>query len=208
MLRFIINLAYLLNLITKFKSSLATHVYLCILYIVWYIDDDNYDDDDEPVAMTSKLTADNVSHDPPQVVPSDDSPTQPLIDNTLSEAQKREQLIAIVQEIFPTFKPDTWLRCSVLFPPKPSSVPRLWQDAKKPQKRKKQLDDVESGSPKRLNLGKIPPPEMCLSDDEVCLFTVAEIFIIFNRCLMVVVACNWRVLMRLNCTDNSLQFIM
>lgn len=130
--------------------------------------DDNYDDDDEPVTMKStKFTIQDASHDLPQVVPSTDIPAQPQVDNTLSKAQKREQLLSVVKELFPVFRPDSWLRCSVLFPPKPSSIPRLWQDARKPQKRRKQLDDVENGSPKRLNLGKIPPPEMCLSDDEV-----------------------------------------
>ena len=126
--------------------------------------------------MTSTtFTAVSTSHDPPQVVPSTDSPAQPPIDNTLSESQKREQLLSIVKELFPEYKPDSWLRCSVLFPPKPSSVPRLWQDARKPQKRKKPSDQVDSNSPKRLNLGKTPPPEMCLSDDEVCLFKILTI---------------------------------
>lgn len=120
--------------------------------------------------MTSKTN--NVPNDPPQVMPSTDTPPQPPVDNTLSEEQKREQLITLVKQFFPCYNPDSWLRCSVLFPPKPSSMPRLWQDAKKPQKRKKESSDVENGSTKRLNLGKIPPPEMCLSDDEVYLVTV------------------------------------
>ena len=136
-------------------------------------DDDDYDDDDDdkPVVVTS-ITEKRVSRDPPQVVPSTDSPSQPQVDDTLSVAQKREQLIAVVKEFFPSFKADSWLRCSVLFPPKPSSIPRLWQDAKKPQKRKKQSNDVESGSVKKLNLGRIPPREMCVSDDEVCLHVI------------------------------------
>ena len=70
----------------------------------------------------------------------------------------------------------------MLFPPEPSSMPRLWQDAKKPQKRRKESGDVESCGTKRLNLGKIPPPEMCLSDDEVHLVTV------ITSCLFTVVA--------------------
>ena len=116
--------------------------------------------------MTS--TTNNASHDPPQVVPSTDTPPQPPVDNTLSEEQKREQLISLVKEFFPCYNPDSWLRCSMLFPPRPTSMPRLWQDARKPQKRRKGSgDDVESGGKKRLHLGKIPPPEMCLSDDEV-----------------------------------------
>lgn len=158
------------------------------------MNDDNYDDDDESVAMTSaSFTAVSTSHDLPQVVPSTDSPAQPPIDNTLSESQKREQLISLVKKLFPAYKSDSWLRCSVLFPPKPSSMPRLWQDARKPQKRKKQSGEVESNSPKRLNLGRTPPPEMCLSDDEVCLF---------NRCLFTVGAYNWRVLTRLGNIRN------
>ena len=128
--------------------------------------------------MTS--TANRASHDPPQVVPSTDTPTQPPVDDTLSEEQKREQLISLVKEFFPSYNQDSWLRCSVLFPPRPSSVPRLWQDAKKPQKRSKELSNVENGGTKRPKLGKIPPPEMCLSDDEVCLFTI------FTRCLFTV----------------------
>ena len=131
------------------------------------VDDDNYDDD-EPVAITS-VTTSSASHDLPQVVPSTDNLDQPPVNDTLSEAEKREQLISVVKELFPCYNPDSWLRCSVLFPPRPSSVPRLWQDAKKPQKRRKQVKDDESCSPKRLNLGKTPPPEMIASDDEVCL---------------------------------------
>ena len=126
--------------------------------------------------MTS--TANSVSHDPPKVVPSTDAPPQPPVDNTLSEEQKREQLIALVKQFFPCYNPDSWLRCSVLFPPRPTSMPRLWQDAKKPQKRKKGSGDVENGGTKRLNLGKIPPPEMCLSDDEVCL--------VYSSCLFTI----------------------
>ena len=144
------------------------------------VDDDNYDDDDEPVAMTSVAT-NSTSHDPPQVVPSTDNFDQPSIDDTLNEEQKREQIIAIVKELFPCYKPDSLLRCSVLFPPKPSSVPRPWQDVKKPHKRRKQLNDDESCSPKRLNLGKTPPPEMIASDDEVCLFITG--CLLYSRCL-------------------------
>ena len=117
------------------------------------------------IATTSlAIATDQSSHDPA-------SPAQGYIDHSvkdnMSEAQKREQLISVVQQLFPLYKPDSWLRCSVLFPPKPSSLPRPWQDCKKPHKRKKQ---TECSSPKRLRFGKIPPPEMCLSDDEVSVF--------------------------------------
>lgn len=146
------------------------------------VEDDNYDDD-EPVAMTSVAT-NRASHDPPQVVPSTDNLDQPPIDDTMNEEQKREQSIALLKEICPSFKSDSLLRCSVLFPPKPSSMPRPWQDAKKPQKRRKQLNNDESCSPKRLNLGKTPPPEMIASDDEVCLFITG--CLLYGRCLFLV----------------------
>ena len=140
-----------------------------ITHVLLFVEEDDYDaDNEESVALAS--TVDGASHDPPQVVPSIDTPPQPQVEDTLSEEQKREQLISLVKEFFPSYKPDSWLRCSVLFPPKPSSIPRPWQDARKPQKRAKPLNDDESNGTKRLNFGKVPPPEMCLSDDEVCLF--------------------------------------
>lgn len=158
-----------INEVAEDEEQKEKHYQLGMKYVdnnnVSAMNDDNYDDDDEPIAMAS--TTDIASHDPPQVVPSTDStPAQPPIDDTLTEAQKREQLILKVKEYFPDYNPDSWLRCSRLFPPKPSSMPRIWQDAKKPQKRRKQLSDVESGDCKRLNLGKVPPPEMLASDDE------------------------------------------
>ena len=123
-------------------------------------------------SVTIPSPAVTTSHD--STPPTQDHTHHSVKDN-MSKAQKREQLISVVQQLFPSYKPDAWLRCSVLFPPKPSSLPRLWQDCKKPQKRKKQ---TECSSPKRLRFGKTPPPEMCLSDDEVSMHNYSAVHLI------------------------------
>jgi len=121
-----------------------------------------------PLTMSS-TTSSGIATTPPVEITVDQSSALPTegytyYNDNMSKVQNREQLVSVVQQFFPPYKPDAWLRCSVLFPPKPSSLPRLWHDCKKPRKRKKQ---TECSSPKKLRFGKTPPPEMCLSDDEV-----------------------------------------
>ena len=161
------------------RVSVIAHVLLCV-------EDDDYDNNDDEQSVTMTSTVDRTSHDPPQVVPSIDTPPQPQVEDTLSEEQKREQLISLVKEFFPSYKPDSWLRCSLLYPPKPSSIPRPWQDARKPQKRAKPLNDDECSGTKRLNLEKVPPPEMCLSDDEVRMLIQSMVYVYseYDACLL------------------------
>ena len=54
---------------------------------------------------------------------------------------------------------------SSLLSPNPSSLPKIWQGAKKPKKKIKA--EGEGSTPWVLDLDFVPPPEMCLSDDEV-----------------------------------------
>ena len=101
----------------------------------------------EPVAQT--VTADSA----------DDDQTD-LPDNIMS----LEELHAKVQEYFPGFKPNCILRfSSLLGPGKPSSLPKIWSEAKKPPRRKKRSEPVEW----KLDCNFIPPPEMINTDDEV-----------------------------------------
>ena len=81
-----------------------------------------------------------------------------------------EELHAKVKKLFPSFKPNGILRFSSIFGPgKPSSLPRIWQGARKPRRRKGRRGRGEGGSPRewRLDVDCEVTADMCMSDDEV-----------------------------------------
>lgn len=82
----------------------------------------------------------------------------------LPDNMSLDELHAKVKKLFPGFKPNSILRfSSLLGPGKPSSLPKLWSEAKKPQKRKKSEKPVEL----KLDCDFIPPDHMINTDDEV-----------------------------------------
>ena len=92
---------------------------------------------------------------------------EPTIPSLVPEDMSIQELHSEVKALFPGFKPNGILRfSSLLGVGKPSSLPRLWQEAKKPKRRKKE----ERSSPKEwkfdFDMDHVPPPELCL-DDEV-----------------------------------------
>lgn len=90
---------------------------------------------------------------------SEDSQEQELPDN-----MSLDELHAKVKKLFPGFKPNSILRfSSLLGPGKPSSLPKLWSEAKKPPKRKPKSEPVEW----KLDCDFIPPEHMINTDDEV-----------------------------------------
>ena len=111
-----------------------------------------------------------------QTPPTDITPTstpEPLKVNTQPvETEQTEipgnmsldELYAKVKKYFPGFKPNSILRfSSLLGPGKPSSMPKLWSEAKKPAKRKRGSEPVEF----KLDCDFIPPDYMVNTDDEV-----------------------------------------
>ena len=77
-----------------------------------------------------------------------------------------EELRAKVKQLFPGFKPHGILRfSSLLGPGKPSSLPRIWREARKPRKKKKKKPAETCTW--TLDLDCEVPPEMVMSDDEV-----------------------------------------
>jgi transcription initiation factor TFIID subunit 1 len=82
----------------------------------------------------------------------------------LPDNMSLDELHAKVKKLFPGFKPNSILRfSSLLGPGKPSSLPKLWSEAKKPQKRKKSNKPLEL----KLDCDFIPPDHMINTDDEV-----------------------------------------
>lgn len=78
-----------------------------------------------------------------------------------------EELRAKVKQLFPGFKPHGILRfSSLLGPGKPSSLPRIWREARKPKKRRKRPAETCTWT---LDLDSELSPEMVMSDDEVCI---------------------------------------
>ena len=84
-----------------------------------------------------------------------------------------------VLDLFPEFRPGEVLRFSRLFwPPKPSSLPQLWRNAKKRRKKKKkQGEDPITPSTTKSPTFKIHDEYM--SDDEVNLW---EIMLMLSIC--------------------------
>ena len=105
--------------------------------------------------------------EPPGI--SDTKTQQPATDSEgdfpdLPDNMSLDELHAKVKKLFPGFKPNSILRfSSLLGPGKPSSLPKLWSEAKKPQKRKKSNKPVEL----KLDCDFIPPDHMINTDDEV-----------------------------------------
>ena len=78
-----------------------------------------------------------------------------------------------VKVFFPDFRPDTNLHfLSMLGPGRKSSYPRIWQGARKRQRRPQQPLPEEEEERKAgadswtFNFGPAPTPDMCASDDE------------------------------------------
>ena len=87
----------------------------------------------------------------------------------LPESMTMEQIHARVAALFPGFSPHKILRFSSLIPTRPSSRPHVWKEAKKPLKKPHKSGREEGSSAVlKLNVNFTPPPEMCMSDDEVC----------------------------------------
>ena len=92
----------------------------------------------------------------------------------LPDNMSLDELHAKVKKLFPGFKPNSILRfSSLLGPGKPSSLPKLWSEAKKPQKRKKSNKPVEL----KLDCDFIPPDHMINTDDEVALLISSNLHI-------------------------------
>lgn len=82
----------------------------------------------------------------------------------LPDNMSLDELYARVKKLFPGFKPNSILRfSSLLGPGKPSSLPKLWSEAKKPPKRRMPRESVEL----KLDCDFIPPEHMINTDDEV-----------------------------------------
>ena len=100
------------------------------------------------------------------------------IPSLIPENMTLEQLRAKVKTLFPGFKSQGILRfSSLLGPGKPSSLPRIWREARKPKRKpkskKRSVDgnDEGLGCSWKLDLDFEPTPDMIASDDEVCMCT-------------------------------------
>lgn len=92
--------------------------------------------------------------------------TQELEDGQqeLPDNMSLDELYARVKKLFPGFRPNSILRfSSLLGPGKPSSLPKLWSEARKPPKKRLQSERVEL----KLDCDFIPPEHMINTDDEV-----------------------------------------
>ncbi len=122
-----------------------------------------------PVQNGSNSTPDSLPE--PQAMEVDgatEPPVQqgPAIPALIPEDMTLEQLHRKVKELFPGFKSEGILRfSSMLGPGRTSSMPRIWEGAKKPKKRRRA--EGEERKPLQLEFGSPPPLEMCMSDDEV-----------------------------------------
>ncbi len=105
-----------------------------------------------------------------------------------------EELRAKVKKLFPGFKSQGILRfSSLLGPGKPSSLPRIWREARKPKKRPRKRerhysdgsDEEGLGCSWRLDVDFEPTPDMIATDDEVCRLIIInyslDVFSLFHR---------------------------
>ena len=114
-----------------------------------------------------RVMVESLTDPPPETLAEAPAVTGTAIPALIPENMTIEELYAKVKALFPGFAPDGILRfSSLLGPGKRSSLPRIWQGAKKP-KRKKKTAEGEGPTEWKLEFGSTPPPEMCLSDDEV-----------------------------------------
>ncbi|XP_071951236.1 transcription initiation factor TFIID subunit 1-like isoform X2 [Antedon mediterranea] len=85
-----------------------------------------------------------------------------------------------VTELFPEFKPGKVLRFYRLFETKnTNALPQLWRGAKKRRKKKRPAEGSEVLSPNKksgfdFNYAPTPPPEQCMSDDEITMMAPVE----------------------------------
>ena len=86
----------------------------------------------------------------------------------IPEDMSLEDLHKKVKEHFPAFKPYGILRfLSLLGPGNTSSLPNRWKGAKKPKRGRKKEGEKGITADWQLDIDFVPPPEMCMSDDEV-----------------------------------------
>ena len=86
----------------------------------------------------------------------------------IPEDMSLEDLHKKVKEHFPAFKPYGILRfLSLLGPGNTSSLPNRWKGAKKPKRGRKKEEEKAITADWQLDIDFVPPPEMCMSDDEV-----------------------------------------
>lgn len=86
----------------------------------------------------------------------------------IPEDMSLEDLHKKVKEHFPAFKPYGILRfLSLLGPGNTSSLPNRWKGAKKPKRGRKKEEEKAITTNWQLDIDFVPPPEMCMSDDEV-----------------------------------------
>ena len=129
--------------------------------------------DQHVAASHSQTVVPNLTPTPPTGQPAEE--TAGLLESSaipalIPEHMSLEQLHDRVKEYFPSFKPYGILQfLSLLGPGSPSSLPNVWKGAKKPKRRRKE-GDRKGGITATWELDKEftpPPPEMCMSDDEV-----------------------------------------
>lgn len=109
-----------------------------------------------------------------------DSPDIPVpaIPSLMPEDMSIQELHAKVKALFPGFKPNGILRFSSLLGlGKPSSLPRLWQEAQKPRRKKR--EDREAPKEWKMDFDEnyVPPPEMCLDDEVSNQFYFSKVFV-------------------------------
>ena len=86
----------------------------------------------------------------------------------IPEDMSLEDLHKKVKEHFPAFKPYGILRfLSLLGPGNTSSLPNRWKGAKKPKRGREKEGEKGITADWQLDIDFVPPPEMCMSDDEV-----------------------------------------
>lgn len=114
-----------------------------------------------PSVPTSQLP----EGEPPSSKPQLEASAIPAL---IPEDMSLEDLHEKVKEHFPAFKPYGILRfLSLLGPGNTSSLPSRWKGAKKPKRGRKKEGEKAITADWQLDIDFVPPPEMCMSDDEV-----------------------------------------
>ena len=114
-----------------------------------------------PLLPTSQLS----EGEPPTSKPQLEASAIPAL---IPEDMSLEDLHKKVKEHFPAFKPYGILRfLSLLGPGNTSSLPNRWKGAKKPKRGRKKEEEKAITADWQLDIDFVPPPEMCMSDDEV-----------------------------------------
>lgn len=116
-------------------------------------------------SLPSVLTSQLPEGEPPTSKPQLEASAIPAL---IPEDMSLEDLHKKVKEHFPAFKPYGILRfLSLLGPGNTSSLPNRWKGAKKPKRGRKKEEEKAITTNWQLDIDFVPPPEMCMSDDEV-----------------------------------------